>query len=85
MLSSHDRTPAILSAIREEPRLRDFAIYPNIPYLMKYVQRSTQAGAAGLLTDIFASGPWHRQLATLARGGWAYLLKDFKTLLSVAV
>jgi hypothetical protein len=85
MLSSHHRTPSILAALRERPELRDFRIYPNIPYLMKYVQRSTQAGIGGMMGDIFSTGPWHRRAATLARGGWAYLRKDFRKMIEVAV
>lgn len=85
MLSSHERTKSILAAMRREPALKDFNVYPNIPYLMKYVQRSTQAGVAGLLLEVFAGGAWHRQAATLSRGALAYLKKDFRSMLSVAI
>lgn len=85
MLSSHERSRLILDAIRREPSLKGFRIYPNIPYLMKYVQRSTQSGPSGLLAEIFAGGAWHRQLGTLTRGAAAYIRKDFKAMLAVAV
>jgi hypothetical protein len=85
MLSSHARAGEFLNAIRAEPGLKDFRIYPNIPYIMKYVQKSTQSGVSGLLNEIFSAGSWHRQFATLARGGIAYLQKDFRSLLAAAV
>lgn len=85
MLSSHDRTRSILDAIRQNPGLKDFNVYPNVPYLMKYVQRSTQSGVSGLLLEIFSGGAWHRQAVTLSRGAIAYLKKDFRSMLAAAV
>lgn len=85
MLSSHERAAAILAAIRRDPELRDFRIYPNIPYIMKYVQRSTQSGMTGVAREVFAAGAWHRQFLTIARGGIAYLRHDFRAMLRTAV
>jgi hypothetical protein len=85
MLSSHERSASILKAIAAAPELKGFRIYPNIPYLMKYVQRSTQAGVGGLMMQVLSGGAWHRQLAALTRGAAAYLKKDFRAMLSVAV
>lgn len=85
MLSSHERAGASLAAIRRDPELRDFRIYPNIPYIMKYVQRSTQSGMPGVAREVFSAGAWHRQFLTIARGGVAYLRRDFRAMLRTAV
>ena len=85
MLSSHERAGSILSALRRDPELRDFRIYPNIPYIMKYVQTSTQSGLPGVVREIFSGGAWHRQFLTVARGGLAYLRRDFRAMLRTAV
>lgn len=85
MLSSHERAASILRAIRGIRELRDFNLYPNIPYLMKYVQRSTQSGIAGLMLQVLSGGAWHRQIATAVRGAAAYLRKDFRQMIAVAV
>jgi len=85
MLSSHERAGAIVAAMRREPLLRDFPVYPNIPYIMKYVQSSTQNGIPGVAREVLASGSWVRQLLTVARGGIAYARRDFHGMLRTAV
>ncbi len=85
MLSSHERAGAILEAIGRRPSLRDLRLYPNVPYIMKYVQMSTRSGSTGLIKGILSAGRWDRQFASLAAGAIAYLRRDFRAMIRTAV
>jgi hypothetical protein len=81
MLSSHVRTPEIIRAMRREPDLGDFNVYPNIPYIMKYVQQVTQVGMTGTLRRVIANSGW----SAMFTGGVGFMKKDFKKMLGAAI
>ncbi|MFT5207003.1 MAG: hypothetical protein ACI9CF_000748 [Candidatus Omnitrophota bacterium] len=82
MLSAHDRVKQIIQAMRCEPELANFNVYANVPYLMKYVQKSTQAGLIGLVKDMVIGQAGPKRLYRAAR---AYLKRDFRQLLCAGI
>ena len=81
MLSSHDRTPEIIRAILSENQLQDFNVYPNIPYIMKYVQKVTQIGLMGSVKEMLSQSG----LSALIGGGLGVMTKDYVRILKSAV
>lgn len=73
MLSSHERSGAILKLVRADAALRhSFKIYPNIPYLLKYVQQSTQKGLLPMIRqNLLNPSLGLKTLPIAARGLWA--------------
>jgi hypothetical protein len=85
MLSSHERVGAIIQEMTKTPELAGFDVYPNIPYLMKYVQRVTQEGMMGTLTGIISQGKGLSNLTSLISGGAGFMQKDFSKMLETAI
>jgi len=87
MLSSHEKTRDIIRAMLKDDELaNDFNIYPNIPYLMKYVQKSTQGGMIGLLKFVLGrSGFRWDNIKRLSWGGLGLIRKDFRMVMTCAL
>lgn len=88
MLSAHDQSRDILRLLQDDIELRDFHVYPNIPYLMKYVQRATQEGLLGTLQHLLTQGTAQKGLAAVASllaGGIGFVKKDFKRMMETAI
>lgn len=73
MLSAHANVEEIIGKMLKDPELKDFHLYPHIPYLMKYVSEVTKQGVVGTATKMLGSG----SLAQLLSGGLGVLKKDY--------
>lgn len=72
MLSSHERAGTMLAAMLKDRELSRFPVAANIPYIMKYVSRSTKVGLPALLLSVMS-------------GAAGFLTKDFKALVGRAI
>lgn len=82
MCTTHDRMAGICQAIRSHPgRYRELKIYPCMPYAHKYANAVTELGMMGAL-KAHLPGSMFR---TMTRGGWAYLNRDFITMMQLLV
>lgn len=86
MLSAHESVPLIVRRMQKDPVLgRDFSVYPNIPYLMKYVSQSTKNGLGGTLLNLALSQSPLENARHLARGTFGLLTKDFYQWLGIGL
>jgi hypothetical protein len=73
MLSSHANAEEIIQKMLKDPELKDFHVYPHIPYLMKYVSEVTKQGMMGTAAKMLGQG----SLGELLSGGIGVLKKDY--------
>ncbi len=86
MLSSHERSPGIVKEMLKDPSLRnDFAVYPNIPYLLKYVSQVTRHGMAGTLLRVLAGQSGLATLRHMTLGSLGLMQKDFYQWIRIGV
>jgi len=86
MLSSHERTPAIIRAMLKDKDLREnFGVYPNVPYIMKYVQKVTRHGIIGAANETILGPAAMSNTLSVLRGGWGLLRKDFRRMMESAL
>jgi hypothetical protein len=82
MCTTHDRVSNICDYFRENPeKYRDFQIYPCMPYAHKYANAVTENGYLGTIRK-YVPGSY---LGTFAKGGIAYVRKDFIGLMEILV
>ena len=72
--TTHERMEEVCDHIRANPqRYHDFEIYPAMPYAHKYANAITELG----VTKFVRQYAGNDMLGTLARGGAAFMTKDF--------
>jgi len=82
MCTTHDRIANICDHIRENPdRYKDFKIYPCMPYAHKYANAVTELGIVGTIKQYVPGNIF----GTFAKGGMAYLSKDFGKLMEIFI
>ena len=82
MCTTHDRIANICDHIRaNHEKYHDFKIYPCMPYAHKYANAVTELGIAGTIRQYVPGNIF----ATFAKGGMAYLSKDFIKLLELLI
>ncbi len=82
MCTTHDRIANICDHIRANPdRYRDFKIYPCMPYAHKYANAVTELGIVGTIKQYVPGNLF----GTIAKGGMAYLSKDFSKLMEIFI
>jgi hypothetical protein len=78
MLSTHPRVEEVCNGIRSSRMLKDeFRIYPNIPYVAKYVRDATEKGLVGLIYDVLSRTSISDKFTMLVRGTKNLFKKDF--------
>ena len=82
MCTTHDRIANICDHIRANPeRYKDFKIYPCMPYAHKYANAVTELGIVGTIKQYVPGNIF----GTFAKGGMAYLSKDFAKLMEIFI
>lgn len=82
MCTTHDRIANICDHIRSNPeRYTDFKIYPCMPYAHKYANAVTELGIVGTIKQYVPGNIF----STFAKGGMAYLSKDFARLMEIFI
>ncbi len=82
MCTTHDRIANICSHIRKNPeKYREFKIFPCMPYAHKYANAVTELGIMGTIQQYVPGNI----LGTFAKGGLAFLNKDFGKLMQILV
>jgi len=82
MCTTHDRIANICDHMRANPdKYRDFKIYPGMPYAHKYANAVTELGIIGTIKSYVPGNIF----GTFAKGGIAYLSKDFLKLMEIFI
>ena len=82
MCTTHDRIANICRHIRNNPdRYQGFKIYPCMPYAHKYANAVTELGIIGTIKQYVPGNIF----STFAKGGVAYLSKDFIRLMEIFI
>ncbi len=82
MCTTHDRMENLCDHFRENPeKYRDFKIYPCMPYAHKYANAVTEHGYLGTIRKYVPGN----LLGTFAKGGIAYVSRDFISLMEILV
>lgn len=82
MCTTHDRIANICDHIRANPaRYKDFKIFPCMPYAHKYANAVTELGIVGTIKQYVPGNIF----STFAKGGMAYLSKDFRKLMEIFI
>ena len=82
MCTTHDRIANICEHIRSNPaKYEGFKIYPCMPYAHKYANAVTELGILGTIKQYVPGNIF----GTFAKGGFAYLNKDFIRLMEIFI
>lgn len=82
MCTTHDRIANICDHMRANPsRYSDFKIFPGMPYAHKYANAVTELGIVGTIKQYVPGNIF----GTFAKGGMAYLSKDFLKLMEIFI
>jgi len=82
MCTTHDRIANICDHMRDNPeKYIDFQIYPGMPYAHKVCQRCNRTGILGTIRQYVPGNIF----GTFAKGGMAYLNKDFLKLMEILI
>lgn len=82
MCTTHDRIANICDYMRANPtNYENFKFYPCMPYAHKYANAVTELGIAGTIKQYVPGNIF----GTFAKGGMAYLNKDFLSLMKLLV
>ena len=82
MCTTHDRIANICDHMRANPdKYRDFKIFPGMPYAHKYANAVTELGIVGTIKQYVPGNIF----STFAKGGIAYLSKDFLKLMEIFI
>jgi hypothetical protein len=82
MCTTHDRIANICEHIRNNPAgYKGFKIYPCMPYAHKYANAVTELGIMGTIKQYVPGNIF----GTFAKGGFAFLSKDFIKLMEIFV
>ena len=82
MCTTHDRIGNICDHMRANPdKYRDFNIFPGMPYAHKYANAVTELGIVGTIKQYVPGNIF----STFAKGGMAYLSKDFLKLMEIFI
>jgi hypothetical protein len=82
MCTTHDRIANICDHMRAHPdKYRDFKIFPGMPYAHKYANAVTELGILGTIKQYVPGNIF----GTFAKGGMAYLSKDFLKLMEIFI
>lgn len=82
MCTTHDRIGNICDHIRANPsQYEDYKIYPCMPYAHKYANAVTELGIIGTIKQYVPGNLF----GTFAKGGMAYINKDFMKLMELFI
>ena len=82
MCTTHDRIANICEHIRNNKNeYKDYKIYPCMPYAHKYANAVTELGVIGTIKQYIPGNIF----STFAKGGMAYLNKDFIKLMELLI
>ena len=82
MCTTHDRIANICNHIRNNKHdYKDYKIYPCMPYAHKYANAVTEFGIIGTIKQYIPGNIF----STFAKGGMAYLNKDFIKLMELLI
>ena len=82
MCTTHDRIANICDHMRANPdKYRGFKIYPGMPYAHKYANAVAELGIIGTIKQYVPGNIF----STFAKGGMAYLSKDFLKLMEILI
>jgi len=82
MCTTHDRIANICEHIRQNPeKYEHFKILPGMPYAHKYANAMTDLGIMGTIQQYVPGNIF----GTFAKGGLAFLSKDFSKLMEILV
>lgn len=86
MLAAHAKTAAIIQEMKKDSKLaQNFSVYPNIPYLMKYVGEVTRYGMVGAVTKMLTGQSATANFMAMLKGGLGVLKKDYLQMMETAV
>jgi len=82
MCTTHERISSVCDHIRSHPEeYRGFKLYPCMPYAHKYANAVTEYGYIGTIKKYVPGN----LIGTFAKGGLAYVRKDFISLMELLV
>jgi hypothetical protein len=82
MCTTHDRVANICEHIRNNPeKYKGFKIFPGMPYAHKYANAVTELGIVGTIQQYVPGNIF----STFAKGGFAFLSKDFAKLMQILI
>jgi hypothetical protein len=82
MCTTHDRMANICEHLRSNPeKYSNFKIFPCMPYAHKYANAVTELGIVGTIQQYVPGNI----LGTFAKGGLAFLSKDFAKLMQIFI
>ena len=81
MCTTHDRIAEICKVIRDNPKYKDFKIYPCMPYAHKYANAVTELGIMGTIKQYVPGNIF----STVAKGGLAFVKKDFISMMELMI
>ncbi len=81
MCTTHDRIAEICKTIKDNPKYKDFKIYPCMPYAHKYANAVTELGIMGTIKQYVPGNIF----STVAKGGLAFVKKDFISMMELMI
>ena len=85
MFSSHDKMKNILKLLDKNDNLNTIKIYPNVPYLMKYVKKASQDGMLSLINQPLKQLKFHQKLIYLLKTSGRIIKFDITKLIEQAL
>lgn len=79
MCTTHERIGEICKVIKNDPKFKDFKIYPGMPYAHKYANAVTELGIMGTIKEYLPGNI----ISTFTKGGIALFKKDFISMMEL--
>lgn len=81
MCTTHERIAGICQTLRNNSKYSNYQIYPCMPYAHKYANALAELGISGTIKQYVPGNIF----STFARGGIAYLKKDFISMMELLI
>lgn len=85
MMSTHPRSEVVIDIIKNNSTLSDMKIYPLLPYIRKYVQKSNEKGMLNLALEIMNKASFSQKFSIMLEGGKSVLKKDINQLIKLSI
>ena len=85
MMSTHPRAETIAEIIKSDSVLRNFKVYPLLPYIAKYVRQANEKGLANILLDVLNKANFSQKVSIMLHGAQGFLGKDVDKIIRLLV
>jgi len=85
MMSTHPRSEILIDIIKNDPKLKDFKIYPLLPYIRKYVTKANEKGMLNVLLEILGKANLSQKFSMMLGGAKGILGKDVDQVIKLLI